>query len=671
MINLIIKGITLLVVAIIIGVGFGGIVQSIINKSFSSLLWFLPFFGLSTIYYFLRKKHKHATSPLRSKRKKKVKNAKKYSLRNAVLQLFFNLRYLAYLAIFSICTAGSLWVSYNQKWNFAITSKLFDVADSFITNPTSLLLQKFTCSLSTSSWSFCGYDGIFIALLLVFSVAFSLWVIYKLRRVVAKRFLLIFLLIQQAYPVIIFALYSYVPTYVIFGLTKQANQEIITSIDILSSSEERSKVGIIESIQGISEAIEKELAIPAFFEYDPVTEVVLQYKKISHTDKDTLYRSVIIPSLLYASESASLKEKVKFEVLLFPSHTLISNNPSNITIEKLSIVLASKLLDSNYKDYLNKSLKKPIVSFLPVDEYILVQKKKEKEIENSLLYGIQDVRNTIKEIDNSIIDLKNAISASDGEYRKYESYGKGWISACESNLGKDESICREGKQTIENSLRQIISDKNQSESYLKEYIDVRPKWNLNLAAWQRSYSNFLKDPVTPEIQAGVFDSPNNIYIKLYPGQEYRMSYYIHTLLHEMLHFRTYYSERSYPKFLNEGITDFLTSELLAKLLKSQSLIFSNPKYDGYPELLEVVSLLANRFPKEEIIESYFNKKESIVKDLFVKQYGKGIYEQVQKNGDQIYYTSDEDSEDILTIIKDIKLLLTTEPASKSSELNSK
>lgn len=599
------------------------------------------------------------------------KKIERNSFKAVFKRLIFNFHYLIFLIVISAGTIISLWLNYGQYQRFALGEKLFEVADIFKTDSTSLLTQKFACPANSATGSWCGFDALLLLLILLFIEVFSLWIILKRRKIVAKRFLITYLLIQQLYPVLILILYGYIPYIVVRDLSKQATQEITKSVSVLASSEERAKLGIIDTVDGVSEVLEKSTEPPVFFEYEPEAEAVLQLQKISHAEKDTLYRSAIIPATLYASASASLKAQIRFDALLFPSNILIVKSASQGLVEQLTPVLTRKLISAQYAQYTKRVKNPPKISVLEDEKYLVVLQKKQEEHKRELLGSMQEVRNGLREFDNVISQLQSAITASDAEYSRYESYGRGWRNECESGLSPNDPFCVKGKETIESNLQQIRTNKSQMETQIKEYTDARPKWLWALGQWQKAYEDFLKDPVAPEFQGGIFLPPSNIYIKYNPKGNYPFSQYLQTLVHEYLHYEGNDAADQFPKFLEEGVTDYLASDLVKKFLQTQSLVIAPPDYSGYPELVETVTLLMKRLPKEDVLQAYFARQEYKIKDLVDKQYGKGVYDRVKNSSNQIYFTSVKDVGTKASILSDVKTLLSQSAASESGRPDSK
>ena len=62
----------------------------------------------------------------------------------------------------------------------------------------------------------------------------------------------------------------------------------------------------------------------------------------------------------------------------------------------------------------------------------------------------------------------------------------------------------------------------------------------------------LRNPVTPEYQAGAFVYPDNIYIKYDPIESSSFSEYLQSIVHEYLHYENNSITDKFPKFLERG-----------------------------------------------------------------------------------------------------------------------
>lgn len=614
--------------------------------------------------------HKHLNSRASHKKFKHALLVQKRNAKNILEDLIFNVHYLVFVIVFIVGAIPALWITSDTYYRFVFSDKLFDIADIFKSDAASLLSQRFSCPTASSSWSWCGFDVILLILLLLFVEGFSIWIIIKNRKLIAKKYLVSYFLFQQVYPVFLFFLYVSIPASVISDLSEQARQDIAKSAAALSNTDERAKLGIIDTADGIAEALEKTDTPPLYFEYEPEAEAILQVQKISHTEKDTLYRSVIVPSIVYASESASVKAQIQFDVMVFPAtNTLIVKAVKQTLIEQLAPILARKLIATNYASFVKWKKNPPKISVLEDEKYIELIKKKEEQRKKDYQYNIQEVRSSIRDAENAIPRLQIAISATDAEYNRYESYGREWLKGCENVLSMTDKVCVEGKQTIEESLNNLRSQKGELETQTKEWTELKPKLLWSLGQWQKAYENFLKDPVTPEYQDGIFESPSSIFIKWHSKDNYFFSYYVNIVLHEYLHYENGSATGKLPQFLEEGVTDYLTTELTKKLLERQSLVVQIPDYSGYAELVQIVAHLFKNLPTEDLLGAYFARQETKIKELVDKKYEIGTYDQIRSKSDQIYYTPVIDVDTKMSLVNDVKALLPETVATESGAIN--
>lgn len=582
----------------------------------------------------------------------------KKSFKRLFKELFWNTYYFYFIIAFILGSIVTIWLSYNSYEHFVLTAKLFEIVDLYAYDPNTLLSQRFTCNVENTNGLLCGLDGFLLAFLILYVEGYSIRTIIKKRKLIQKRYLIIYFLLQQVLLALLFYVYGSQPASVIKKLSQTAKQEITETVLIISNPEARTKLGIIDSFTAISEKIEEATATPTFFEFEPEAEAVLQVKDISHIEKDTLYRSVIIPSFLYASESASIKSQIQFNGLFFPkTNTLIVKTINQPFIEQLAPILAKKLITTNYGEYVKWKKDAPTISVLDDEKYVELMKKREEQRKKDFQNNIQEIQFNIRDIDNSILELQTNIKELESEYSRYESYGRGWLRDCESRRGSSDTFCVEGKKTMEEGLNSLRAQKNEAELLVKEFIGLKPRWIQSLGSWQKGYEDFLKNPVIPEYQAGIFISPNDIFIKWLPKDSENFSYYINTVLHEYLHYETITASNDLPIFLDEGVTDYLTTELTKEFFKPQSFVTETPDYSGYPELIKVVSYLFMQLPEKDLLNAYFVGNKSDFIKIIDNKFGKGVYDQIKNDADQIYYTPVADVDTKMKLVNSIKSLL--------------
>jgi len=608
--------------------------------------------------------HKHHLRRIRKK-----PQAEK-SLSRVLKEIFWNRTYLYFIIAFVILSIITIWLSYNSYEHFALTARLFDIVDLYKYDSNSLLLERFTCNTENTNGLLCRLDGLLLIVLILGIEGYSIWTIVKKSHRLQKRYLIGYFFLQQVLLALVFFIYFSQPNSVIKKLSQLAKVEITETVSLISNPKEREKLGMVESLSIVSEKIEEATVTPTFFEFEPEAEAILQVKNIFHTEKDTLYRSVIIPSFLYASESASIKSQIQFNSIFFPkTNTLIVKTINQPVIEQLAPILVKKLIANNYSEYVIWKKNGPTVSVLDEEKYVELMKKKEEQRKKEFQNKIQEIQWYIRDIDNTIQELQTDIKQIDAEYIRYESYGQGWLRNCEISWGASDSLCVDGKKTIEDGLNSLRVQKNEDELLVKQFIELKPGWIQSLSLWQKAYEDFLKNPIIPEYQAGIFIPPNDIFIKWIPKDNSYFSYYVNTILHEYFHYEAANSKNNLSAPFDEGITDYLTTELTKKFLKAQSFVMETPDYSGYPELIQVVSYLLKQLSTEDILNVYFNRNKTNLNKIIDSKFGKGVYDQIKINMDQIYYTPIADIDTRKSLVNTVKSLLAKNEATDSAALD--
>ena len=453
-------------------------------------------------------------------------------------------------------------------------------------------------------------------------------------------------------------LYQSIPPSIVNKLGLQATQEIRASATMVQDTSTQKNAGIISAIDEISVSIQQAPDVPAYFEFEPVTEALLQVLNIDHTQKQSFYKAIIIPNILYTSESTEIKKQIKFDALYFTkTNTLIINTVSQSYIDKIAPILAKKLIESTYKSAITVNTPAPKIAILENDAYIKLMQKKESERKAYYQKTIKEIESSIQTATNDIQKLTEAINADEKEYARYETYGKQWMTNCETTLNKEDTMCTEGQSKIDASLKKLQELKSTYETQIQALNIYKPKATASLKQWQHAYQEFLKDPITPEYQAGMFESPNNIYIKWNPTLHPQFSYYINTIMHELLHYEHPNTKTEFPVYLEEGITDYVTTKLTRKLLAKQTLTTPTIEYTGYKELVNIIERLNQKMTEDRLLQEYFNRNTTQIQALVDTTYKKGTYTKLTQLGNQLYFTPLSDTNTKSELIGEITNIL--------------
>lgn len=591
-------------------------------------------FSLNIFKRFFKKKHK-AIAKL---------NITKLSFWESIKYLFLEQKY--FYIIFAI-TSILIFVIYSYNLTlFALNVKEFSLADNLKNPyPSTLLSDKFSCSSGLEYFTCSGYALLFLALLPFIEI-------YIIRKIVVswkkinKLTLLLYVPVMQIFVFMALLVLTYTPEVVFSNLSRKAKNEIRKSIVVINNPNELSKGGVVSSTENISKKI-KSSSLENFtiVESNPLKGAVLSYLKIPKTGKDTLYKTIIIPYQLDAPESKKIK--LFFNILLFPDNTLVVNKIDKKTIEKLVPILTDKMVKSEFKSLAND--KSPKISFLNEIDYVVYQTKQEEKIKREFEGYIYDSNSYIKESDIIIQTNRNIINfypsnkeAAQKEYDDYISKWGGWYQSCKSELG-DDPVCTDGKTTFDNAVKSLEADiryvdenKKEVEKNLNLQIIYRNEALKDLEIIKQNYQNFLKNPITAVLQDGVFNPPNDIFIRYYDKEHKPLTYYLNTVLHEDLHFLSFSPDYELDTFLDEGFTDYLKLIILAKYVEPEALLLN------YPHEVAIIDGLTKYFPQEKLTPIYLGKNQTAFQFLFVKAYGVLEYEDFIRKGKSLSYLSLKD-----------------------------
>lgn len=134
-----------------------------------------------------------------------------------------------------------------------------------------------------------------------------------------------------------------------------------------------------------------------------------------------------------------------------------------------------------------------------------------------------------------------------------------------------------------------------------------------------------------ELSAAIFINPSSIYIR-YDKTGRNI---IYNSLHELLHYLTYNNGRDIPEFIDEGITDYLTSKAYG-YDEYQSVAIS-----GYYAEKQIIFSLMEKIPIDEIIKAYISGSNTIFKTMFEKYFPGVSYRDFVKMGNDIFNTTYE------------------------------
>lgn len=594
------------------------------------------------------------------------------SFRQNVSILFVNKLTLIFFIIFVFLNIF-IYVQYSETLkSFATLEKNFTLAEIIKQQkpPVDFLSDNFTCQ---TKQSISGCNNYFYITLIVF-ILLEIFVIYSYianRKRIKKKILILFSVILQFLLIVPILSLGYAPYRAFDILGQEASKEVVKSINLLNHKEELRKSAIKDSLVEVSKKIETENELPTFIEDDPKEQAILQILGIKENKKDSLYKTLIIPyQTYYAKEISKEKDKIKFEVLLFPNNTLIVSPVNRNLLEELSPVLADKIVKLKFDKYVFNIKTSPIFDVPSEKEYSIIRRQEEEKFKNSLLAYIQKVEDNITQNSSALSENETNIIDINKEYDRYKVYGQGWLADCRSYWGAGHKNCIDGEQKINSELQSLVDAKKISEENIKNIKIYIGEGRNYLYLAQKNYEDFLKNPNIPENEDGVFFPLSNaIHLKYKPSNSYPFSQYLATAVHEYLHFYSYSYSYSYntnsrysdlPKFLDEGITEYLALLSVEDFLKKQVGI-------SYPNQVEIVKRIEQIITGDELKNIYFSKNEDDLKKILDNTLSKGIYDILNEKGNLLFTISDKDKKTQENLKKQIyNLLFQRSEGSKTS-----
>lgn len=601
------------------------------------------------------------------------------SFKHSLKTLFFNKPAFIFLVAFLLANFIFFMQYVEALKSFALLEKAFTIADAQKVHTIDLLSNNFTCETKTTIPDCDNYiNTLFILFILLES--FLVYLFIKNRKIISKKILIgnsIFLQLFLVLPLIV-VVYAPYRTFNILG--QQANKEIINSISLLNNKENLEKSDIKYTLNTIRTKMGSEENLPILLEDDPKEQAILQVLGVTQNTKDSLYKVAIIPyQVYYAPEIIPQKNKIDFEVFLFPNNTLIVQSINRNLVEQLAPVLAGKLVKTKFHEYVKFVNIAPVVDAPEEKEYILIRKREDEKIKRRYEESIAYLDNYIREsaeIIQANQSIINSYPSNKQRFQKmYEDYIArlgNWYQECKSELG-DEPFCEEGKSKIDNNIKilkenieAVEADKNQAEQNLKLQTIYKNEAIGELNNVRQNYQDFLENPVTAETEGGVFLSPNTIHLKYKFAEKYPFSYYLFTATHEHLHFYSYKTKdlsNELPTFIDEGITDYLTSIVIDDFLGKQT------QYIGYLNEVEIIKRFISEISEDKLKKIYFSKNEYKLEEFIDNTFPKGRYKQIKAKGNLLSLTMSTDKETQESLKRNILELLLDKEASSSNNAN--
>lgn len=567
-------------------------------------------------------------------------------LASKIKSIFISRQDIAFYLLYFLVGLLVFCTYFNNLTAFALKTKIFTLSDSAKFYSSDLLSEHFKCSSITDNL-YCGKDLLIFLILLLFIEIFTIRKAIIFRKMINKKIIFIYLLIMQIFifSIGIFIL-GYTPDLVVNSLAVKARKEIKSAIEIINNPKKISETGGTFSVDDIVKRINNS-SFDNFkiYELNPLEDAVLSQLKISRTEKDSLYKSLIIPYELYYSNELK-KSKLDFGIIFFPDNSLIINNYRKEDAIKLVPVVANKIVSK----FLKSKSKIPRIAFLNDAEYLKYQTIEEENTKNEFQRYIFSMENSLAEIESNIQLNSNIVNSyttnkllTQKEYEEYVSEWKDWYLKCKKGNQSDifcnngEKMILENTQNLRNNIIILEDNYKLAQKYLNIQHTTRNAVKNDLESSKKNYEELLKNPVSATYSDAAFNAPNLIYVKYFDDEARSLTSYVGTAMHEYFHFYSYNpNSQDMDIFLKEGINEYLK---YVSLLNYSDITVPQVYY----EEVEIVKELIKYFPEEKIIEFYLGMDQESIKQLFISKYSSTDYADFIDSGKKITFTSPEDT----------------------------
>ena len=546
-------------------------------------------------------------------------------------KFFCHKPFYIFLAFFVLGNVVLCRVTYNSQKSLALNEKVYGT-NVDISNITSgdLLSDKFNSEPYSSTQGYLIYAFLFLGLMLGAEL-FILGSTIAYKKHSPKLYLLFYLIVLQILaisPVFVVAL---APEHVISSLNRRAGADVAKQIALLSSNDGLKQLSIISSPVEIKNSISQSSTPPKIIDEQADSQAIIQSLQIQ--EKDTFYRVVILPRYLLTQEGLT----ITFDAYLFPNNVLVIKKATRDLLSNIIPVLSLKIVDSEMGKALTNK-KEPIFSILSDDAYNLVLTQKVEERKTKFINYINDLKSSIADANYYIPRDQANIKSLEQEKIDYKNRTDGVLKDCESLYPIED--CKRWRDIVSKNIASYDDDLKTISEDLQTWLYLKPRLTSNLQQVTISYEKFLKFPITPELQAGVFNIPDHIYLKYYSEGDLipSPSDYVHVGLHEYLHYEAYKQSFYLPSFIDEGITDYLASRLINKYSFNQEIIFH------YPDEVSIIQELTKNIPEDKLISVYFSQSEKEFEKLFDSYYSKGTYKELVTMGEDLTYLDAFDRE---------------------------
>ena len=411
-----------------------------------------------------------------------------------------------------------------------------------------------------------------------------------------------------------------VPSAVLVG---QAGISVANTKKLLNGKQQNTQSFIYDA-PAIQKGIEAD--VPQLYEgYEGYAFAALsQYKPQTKDYKYPFFHSIMIPIAVYLAGDINTDSFVPYAYLP-EEKTLLVFTYNEKVLSEIIQPLAKRIVRVNFPQ--NVKPEEPEIKILKNGDY--------EKYENDHIKTIDDkYKQTLVDIDNEIAGVN------------------GYIAENNSILSFFEGTPEYGEAA--QVLNQYTRDAN---NYLYELQGIK-------AQVQANYEVFKKNPIGPELQAGVFNPPNSIVIRYDNERENRnfpVTDSLGVFIHELLHYHSYSYAEDLDSALNEGMTDYFTAELLSKYMQNRGDV---RQIIGYEAETQLIRSLARKIPDQEMKNIYFSQSTAQLETAITTHYPSADYASFISLLKSLFYTSPKDDELKAEYLKKITTVLATDSARK-------
>lgn len=515
-------------------------------------------------------------------------------------------------------------------------------------------LANLNVLITSNSCKYSSYQGIcqiaqfsyFIPLLI------SLYILVKHLRnkKISRKYSL---LEYSAYISLTILFFTIAISITLYNAHKQAKIELQQSLNILNGT---TPSELITQTTTLAEHIAQSSQVPLLITTRTREQIVSQYLSSIHPQQ-TYVQTQLLPQHLNNNST-----QIESHFILLPNNQLLINNYDFEDLQTLLPILSKQIIEEAYGD-IGLDLSQTVsFNVLGSVEYQKFHEQKEAEQKAIISEFIGEIRSSISEINSFTAQNTQSIQRIDSELAQLEQDQVIYVKELEDlynqycTNNKDHPDCKELQNTL-NTNRALIDEyraqlqasKDEVQLANQEATQYKQQFQSDLTTLNELLTLIERNPINTEHLLGVyFPSTQEILIKYEDGQqdyaqitsedataqdialakhvsqlltqydpETTFIEYLSTAIHEQLHSISFQEEDLWPRFLEEGYTEYLTIQAISPHLTDAD----NLGLIGYAHQVQQVQDFQNTIPEAEFTRNYFQDKSSkTLEELFLAAY---------------------------------------------------